>query len=617
MADKYTVVELEPGFRLAGWQVRPAAGVLRSAWPRRSARHLEPKAMQVLLLLAANAGRFVTKDELLERVWSGRPVTEDCLTGAIHAIRQALGDDPRDPRFIETRTNVGYRLIAPVQPVRSRHPGRWVVAALTAVALALAVVAVIWHQRLQPPAARPPQTIAVLPFANLSEAPGQDYLSAAMTEALILNLAQWPGIRVISRTSVMPYVDNKQVSAKAIADALDADLLLEGSVQVADGRVRLTAQLIDPAVDGHMWAQQFDRPFADVLQLQAELSAAIAGQVGSLIGGGPSPVPAQLSDERLQQYLQARYELALERNDAVESALAGFQQLAADRPEFAPAWLGQAQALLQLYKVGQRDSQALVQARAAAERFEALSGANPESLSCLGQIVLFLEWDYATAERRYLQAIAKNPSDTIARRRYAWLLVAQRRYEQAAAEITQIRLLDPLYYQSSGMATLLLYAGQAERAVAEFERIGVDRDLRAIELWNLAMAHLAVGQDAKARTALVRLLEASGGLVAADRARLAGLSNVELYREILKVDPFQSPMIRAGLNNLLGDSDAALTKLERAAADRDPDIIYMDAWPELASLRTHPRFQVLLAQVGLTGIGPRGLSPDAEGSARR
>ena len=218
-----------------------------------------------------------------------------------------------------------------------------------------------------------------------------------------------------------------------------------------------------------------------------------------------------------------------------------------------------------------------------------------------------LEWDFATAEHRYLQAIALNPSDTVARRRYAWLLAAQRRYPEAAAEIGQIRLLDPLYYQSAGMATLLLYAGQPERAAAEFERIAASRALRADELRSQAVAYRAMGAEAKAHATLLRLLQAhapGGGAGATSPASAVPAPRTEmLYREVLDAGLFRSPTISAGIHNALGDSAAALAELERAVAERDPDAIYLDAMPELASLRTHPRFRALSKQVGANPHG--------------
>ena len=114
--SELTMGTLERGFRLGNWQVRPRAGELVSPWPRRAVEHVEPRAMQVLLALARHPGQFLSKDELLETVWARGPVTEDCLTRAIYSLRQAVGDNPRDPDYIETRQNVGYRLIAAVQP---------------------------------------------------------------------------------------------------------------------------------------------------------------------------------------------------------------------------------------------------------------------------------------------------------------------------------------------------------------------------------------------------------------------------------------------------------------------------------------------------------------------
>ncbi len=599
---------LEKGFRMGGWRVRPHAGELCAPqrfafnpWHAdRAISHVEPKAMRVLLALAARPGEFVSKDELIRQAWDGRPVTDDVLTRAIHALRAALNDDARDPRFIETRSNAGYRLLVPVKSeamILRYSPSKPVI--LVAACLVLAVAAVWLLDKPEQHPSTSPKTIAVLPFIQLSDSSNEDYLSAAMTEALILNLAQLPDIRVISRTSVM-HLAGHEGSAASIAQQLGADFLVEGSVQTENGQVRVVAQLIEPYQDGHLWAQHFDRPMDDILALQQEISAAIALQIGNLVTVTAAvPVQEPLPSAAMHDYLQARYLLAQNNVASVESAEAMFSTLASRFPEFAPAHLGLAQSLLYLFKAHVRDRKALDQGLAAAKQFAAIGGATSESHTCIGQIVLLSEWDFDAAEAHYRAALKLNPSDTIARRRYVWLLVAIQEYDHAKREIHQIRLLDPLYYHNDKLATLMLYSGQIDAAIEEFERLDETSDLNKGVLRTMGTAYLAAGRDQQAHLAFARMLEVSGVLDAEQAGLSRAMSSTQLYRHIIDMKPFASPIVAAGFQNLLGNTSAALAELELAVLRRDQFVLYLGALPELASLHGNPRFQAILETIGV------------------
>ncbi len=597
---------LEQGFRMGGWRVRPHAGELCP--PRRfsfksfsatvATRHVEPKAMRVLLVLAARTGEFVSKDELIRHAWDGRAVSDDALTHAIHGLRAALDDDARDPRYIETRSNVGYRLLVPVKPTgtgqkRSLHWPAFAMAAL----VFLGALTLADFSKTDSPVAASPTTIAVLPFLHLSDTASDDYLAAAMMDSLILKLAQLPGIRVISRTSVMPFGDQSG-SAESIARQLGADLLIEGSVQTTEDQVRVVAQLIEPYQDKHLWAQHFDRPLVDVLALQQEISMAIAVQIGSVLAT-EQPTPDPLPAAAMQDYLQARYLLAQEEIEPAEAAEQLFQSLTEQHPDFAPAYLGKAQALLYLFKKQVRSREDLDQGLVAAEHFESLAGASAESHSCIGQAILLSRWDFEGAELRYRAALSLNPSDTIARRRYAWLLVAKQEYEPAAAEIRQIRLLDPLYYDNAEMAALMLYSGDVDAAIDEFERLDQTSEVNMSVLRAMGMAYLAGGRDQEAHQSFVRMLEAAGNSDPDQVSRFREMTSEQLYRQILEVNPFRSPIVAAGFQNLLGNTAAALADLEQAVMQRDPYVLYLGALPELASLHENPRFVAILDVIGV------------------
>jgi DNA-binding winged helix-turn-helix (wHTH) protein len=456
------MAELERGFRLGRWRVQPRGGVLRRPWPAGRWRRVEPKVMQVLLELAKRPRQFVSKDELFSAIWGLRPSSDDRLTRAVHALRHALEDDPQQPRYIETRTNVGYRLIAPVRPARRLRQ------APVAIALACLVLAVVAFL------ARPGPT---------------------------------------------------------------------GDVAV--------------------------------------------------------PSTAQLSDPARAQFLQARYWLATGDAASLESARNAFVELIAIEPDFAPAWEGQAQAGLELFKQGRADVEQLRRARVAAERAIALAGSSPARALCLGQIRLFLDWDFAGAEALYREAIRMDPREPKARIRYSWLLVARGDFDAAAAEIEQVRLLDPLYYASEDMAALLLYAGQLEAALAEFERLARTTSLPPPVLRIMGTAYWSSGDPETARKTFIDMWAGLRPLSQAERDRLEALDSEQLVRRILDADLLHNPVAKAGFHALLGEQEEALATLELAISRHVPHVLYMGAMPEFAQLRSEPAFRRLLARLGL------------------
>lgn len=593
--------QLEAGFRLGRWRVRPRAGLLLPPWPGREGRRVEPKAMQVLLALAHRPGEFQSKDELLNRVWGARPVTEDCLTGAVHALRQALGDDPRAPEFIETRKNVGYRLVAPVR-LRAGVDRRWMSAAAMAAVMLVSGSLLVFRNASTDGGQH--ETIAVAPFMNLSQSADQAYLAVAMTDTLIQELAQRPGLRVIARGSVLS-ADETPDSIQALADRVNASLVVTGSVQLLDQQLRVKARLVDPDTGVHLWARQYDRPFTAWLKLQEDIGSAIAHQVGRVAGPLPANAPIQaqqLSPAQLEQFLQARYELALESGPQAHRALTKFEALVQEAPDFGPAQLGVAQSLLSLFKMREVGLEQLDRALHAAHLAETLDGESAASHRCIGQLLLLRDWNFAAAERHYLQALRLNPSDVVAHRRYAWLLVARQQYALAQEHIEQIRLLDPQYFDSPEMAALLLYAGEVDAAIAELDRIATHAEAPSRWVYRLqARAYDISGETNRTRAALVRLLSEDLGLSGAQRLHLATLDRDALYRLLLKEAENLSPVLAAGYHAALGEHDDAISLLEEAVAVHDPAVIYLDALPEFHALRSYPAFQTLLSKIGVNG----------------
>jgi TolB-like protein len=248
----------------------------------------------------------VTRDALRRKLWAvDASVDFDMgLGSAVKKLRDALGDSAESPRFVETLPRRGYRFIVDVNPpVRAdpeasapplsalpaapsrRRPLTLVAAGLLVIALVALAAGGGWPFRTTRAAPIPIQSIAVLPLENLSGDGAQDYFADGMTDALITELAQIRGLRVISRTSVMPYRGTDK-PVGAIARELGVDALIEGTVVRVGERVRVTAQLIHAPTDRHLWARSYERELRDVLALQGEIAAAVARAVESEVRPG-------------------------------------------------------------------------------------------------------------------------------------------------------------------------------------------------------------------------------------------------------------------------------------------------------------------------------------------
>jgi TolB-like protein len=222
---------------------------------------LEPQVFDLLLFLVRNRGRVVSKDELLENIWGGRIVSDSAVTTRLNAARKAIGDDGAAQRLIRTVPRRGVHFIGEVRETSApAAPANHAVAPIAATPLALP----------------DKPSIAVLPFANLSSDPEQDYFAEGMVEDLITNLSRLRWLFVIARNSTFTYKD-RAVDVRRVGEDLGVRYVLEGSVRRTGNRVRVTAQLIEAASGGHVWAERYDRGIEDIFAVQDEITDMISG----------------------------------------------------------------------------------------------------------------------------------------------------------------------------------------------------------------------------------------------------------------------------------------------------------------------------------------------------
>ena len=231
---------------------------------------VQPQVFDVLAFLIANRGRVVSKDEIIEAVWDGRVVSESTLTSRINAARSAVGDSGEAQRLIKTASRKGFRFIGTVRetaatetPAPSPSAGALAPAATPA-----------------PDSEPPPLSIVVLPFVNLGNDPEQDYFVDGVTESLTTDLSRIRGSFVIGRNTAFTYT-GKHVDLKQIGRELNVRYVLEGSIQRSGNRMRVNTQLIDAENGSHLWAERFDKPVAELFEMQDEIVSRLANTLNT------------------------------------------------------------------------------------------------------------------------------------------------------------------------------------------------------------------------------------------------------------------------------------------------------------------------------------------------
>lgn len=344
---------------VGSWRVEPDVGrIVRDS----SEIALRRQVMDLLVYLADNAGQVVSTDDLLKTLWAGKYVTEGTLYNCVRELREALGDDQT---YVETIPRRGYQLVAPVDLESTEdaatRPSRiaiWVSAAVAAVVVI--GVSILWQVQngdgTDDPAqfAPPPNSIAVLPFADLSPDRANDYLGHGLSESLIHQLAQVPDLHVVSRTSSFSF-QGTDMDVPRIGEALNVEAVLEGSVQKEGDTLRVFAQLINVRSGSHVWSGKYDRSVDSLFELQDEISLAVAVQVsGAPLGPADLAYAAAASPDpaAYELYLRGQYQLNTlfapgQTNvnmDAPAQALDFFRRATETDPNFALAWAARARA---------------------------------------------------------------------------------------------------------------------------------------------------------------------------------------------------------------------------------------------------------------------------------
>ncbi|HUF53058.1 MAG TPA: tetratricopeptide repeat protein [Dehalococcoidia bacterium] len=623
-----------PLLRFGLFQLDPSTGELHRSGRR---VRLQEQPLRVLTLLLERPAQLITREELRQKLWPADTFVDfdDGLNAAVKKLRFALGDSSDNPTFIETIPRRGYRFITPViadsdgvasaelaEPHLIAAPSRltgqrralWLglgLAAITIVSVAAAWL--IESERSLPPAAAsevfPIRSILVLPLKNLSNDPEQQYFADGMTEELITRLASLEGVRVISRTSAMTFRNTDKLLPQ-IASDLQVDAVVEGSVLHSGNRVRITAQLIHGATDRHLWAESYERDERDVVEMQNEVARDIARNVGlKLLSAGVATERRMrpIDPEAHRAYLLGRYRWHTRRTQELLNAIGDFQRAIAIDPNYALAYCGLADVYLVLpFLSPTTQEEAYPKAKEAAEKAIFLDPALAEAHTSNAYVKMYLDWDFAGAERGFRKAIELNPNYATAHQWYAELLSFQGRHLEALAEIRIALELDPL------AAIIHHQAGQTHQQARRYdEAIQEYENAIALDPWFVGpsghfmmWAYSRQGMLEPAAEMMKRVFRghSRGENLASQLASAAASGDTRAFRlkQLESATLYPRPSCYTALfHAALRDNVQALQWLNKAYDQRNECILYINVDPEWDHLRSDPRFVAILRKIGL------------------
>ena len=457
------------------------------------------------------------------------------------------------------------------------------------------------------------QSLVVLPLTNLSRDPEQEYFADGMTEALISDLAKLRALKVISRTSAMRYKGTAK-SPPEIAEELNVDAVVEGSVLRVGQRVRITAQLIDPATDTYLWAESYERDFEDVLFLQSDLARAIAQEIKVAVTPEESRRLAsarRVNPEAYEAYLKGRFHWYKLSREHVDTAMDYFQLALEKDPNCALAYAGIAVTWLVRGDIGlMPPHEVLPKGKAAALKALELDDTLAEVHVNLGNLKAGAEWDWAGAEAEFQRAIQLNPGDAPAHFFYLDLLISVGRLQEALAEMKRALELDPFsFFFQCFFGWHLVYLRRYDDAIAQLRKtLSMEPNFSSAHmgLWGAfyqkRMYEDALAEATKFFTVLgdheiAEVLAAGSG-----EAGYAGAMRQAGDKLAARSSRTYVPAIRiARLYAHAGEKERALDWLEKAYEQGNPALQHLAVAWDWDILRSDPRFRALLRRMNFPG----------------
>ena len=551
---------------------------------------LTAKVFDLLLLLVEHSGELLERDSLMNALWPNAIVEESNLTQSIFMLRKALGDNRHGERFVLTVPGRGYRFLAPVREFQG-------------------------NSRLVTPAsARDPKqqlitSIAILPLKTISTLKASrdslHYLGTGIADSIIAVLSRATGLIVRPTTATLKYGSFGQDPMRAGRE-LKVEVVLDGTLQQVADRIRVSVQLIKVSNGTTLWAGKFDDALTDLFALQDSIAEQVARELKLELFTSAqkrfSPQPIENLDV-WELYLKGRYFQDKRTAEGLQKSVTLAEEVIARSPDWATGYscLADSYNLLGEY-LFLAPNEAFPQAKAAATKALELDATCAEAHASLAEVLMFYERDWVGAERAYQTAIELNPNYAAAYHWYAWLLMTQRRFDEATQYLRLAQRIDPAsLYIKTALGLPPYYQGEYELAIAHHRQaLELDASFSAAHYY-LAEALAQQGAHAEALHEFQQVHAQHSQQSMALTAHTLALAQRPAEARAILTDlqhrareQYVSPYCLALIHVALDELDEACRLLEQAVAERAAWLIFLPIDPFWTRLRGHERFESLL-----------------------
>ncbi len=455
-------------------------------------------------------------------------------------------------------------------------------------------------------------SIAVVPFINQSKDPGADWISDGLTESIINNLTQLPNLKVIARSSVFRY-KGREEDPLAIGKELGVSAVLTGRLMPRGDMMLVSVELVDVRDNKQLWGEQYERKMADMLSVQREIAREITNNLRPTLSGMEQKRMEKqytANPEAYQLYLKGRFYWNRRTPEDFQKSITYFQQAIEKDPNYALAYSGLADAYTLLTVYSNEPARELMpKAKTASLKALELDDKLAEAHASYGQIVVYFDYDFDTAEKEYRRALELNPNYATAHQWLAELLAAVKRSDEAIVEIKRALDLDPVSVIMNRIyADILMDARRFDEAIEQYQKtLDLDPNFPTA-LYFLGRAYEAKGNYDEAVAQYARAGQRSGlpPEIVAQANQVYTKSGWKAYLQasldqILKQpdDRRFPPFVVATYFARLGQTDEALAWLERSYEERDFRLTMLSVTFEFDGIRSDPRFVALVRKIGL------------------
>lgn len=608
-----TYDELRKGFGLGGWQVLPDRGLLRDGGAE---IHVEPLPMDVLVVLAAHQGDVVSKDQLVDAVWKGRPVSDEVITRCISLIRRALGDDAKAPRFVENVPRRGYRLMLPI--TLPERPDQLVAVPPAAVrsayalpliggfaAIALIIAVLFWPSPDPVPepdfSGQPIRSVVVFPFRCDVD---KEYLCFGFSEVLTSTLFRLDDLRVVkSREAFVP-----GKSTREIVGEFDVDAVMEGQVRFDGQRFTVVADLVDGRNGAVLFSNTYDVAEEAIYDLQETVASDVREKIA-----GESDVAAPATSRPssfavFDRYAEGLYAFEQRSADSIRQAIDLFQQTIDLDPKFGTAYLMLAYAYALLPEYGDEPQEPMYErAMLVAEQGIRMDPSINDATATIRGFIAHKRGEWIAAENAYQQALGADHVYPVTHQLYSRLLSSVGRLDASLEQAARARELDP---QSavliSRLAIANFWVGNMDEAERLFARAHGMNLLSPIHDLAYALFKIRQGRTDEARDLAKAGLEKYGADNSWVDPVFDGIEDPTLRDQAHRLvsDMSASGQLPARVEitlwALLNDADRAMQvarRLESEGEVFEAELLFI---PQFQQLREHPDFPALMDAIGLT-----------------